>query len=316
MTASPTAPFPAVVAGRRTVAAEVIELTLRRRDEASLPPWEPGAHIDLVLDAHTVRQYSLCGGPADRTEYRIAVQRESGGRGGSRRVHDELRVGDSVMLREPRNQFRLEPAPGYLFIAGGIGITPLLPMIEAARRGGRDWRLFYGGRSRSTMAYFPELGQLDQVSVVPCDEHGLLDLPSIVATGPRGWLIYCCGPEPLLQAAERECARLPTGTLRVERFTPRTFDTTVDEPFTVELVGSGLELEVPADRRLLDVLFDAGVHVMTSCEEGTCGTCETAVLAGEPDHRDVILTPEEQAANDRMMVCVSRCRSPRLVLDL
>ncbi|WP_326837543.1 PDR/VanB family oxidoreductase [Amycolatopsis rhabdoformis] len=314
------AEFEMTVAGRRSVADGVVELVLRARPGEALPGWTAGAHIDLRLDPATVRQYSLCGPADDPSTYRIAVLREETGRGGSRRVHDEVHPGQTVVVGGPRNNFEFEKAPAYLFIAGGIGITPLLPMIEQAGREGADWKLAYGGRSRSTMAYLDELRSREsapgRVQAVPFDECGLLDLPALIAELPPEALIYCCGPEPLLAAVELATAGLAPGTLHVERFSAREIDAGEDLPFTVELAASGRTLEVPAERSLLDVLLEHGVDVLTSCEEGTCGTCETPVLAGEPDHRDSILTADEQAANDRMLVCVSRCRSARLVLDL
>jgi ferredoxin-NADP reductase len=305
----------ALVTQRRTVAAGVIELELQHPDGLPLPAWTPGAHIDLVLDADMVRQYSLCGNP-EEPAYRIAVLCEARGRGGSRRIHDQLRVGDSVRLRGPRNHFVLENAPSYLFVAGGIGITPLLPMIAQAERVGTHWSLNYGGRARSTMAYLDELEWLDagrdRVRIVPFDECGLIDLRGALASAPVGAHVYCCGPEPLLVAMQ-ECCKQP---LRTERFSPRIPGETVNTAFTVRLAATEVEIVVPADRSLLDVLSESGVDVLTSCEEGTCGTCATAVLGGIPDHRDSVLTEDERAAADRMLVCVSRSRSRLLVLDI
>ncbi|MEV6898947.1 PDR/VanB family oxidoreductase [Amycolatopsis sp. NPDC051372] len=311
--------FEAVVAGRRSVAEGVVELSLRRRDGAALPAWAPGAHIDLVLGDGLVRQYSLCGPLADASQYRIAVRRDDDGRGGSRQVHDTVGVGDVVVLRGPRNHFVLEDAPGYVFVAGGIGITPLLPMIEAARDANTDFRLYYCGRRRASMAYCGELARDERVTILPKDEEGPLRIDEILEDTPSAWPVYCCGPETLLAAFAQSCSAQSGRALRVERFTPVPVpgeQASEDHDFTVELAVTGGEVEVPADRRLLDVLWDSGVNVMTSCEEGTCGTCETAVLAGEPDHRDSVLSPEERAANDRIIVCVSRARSCRLVLDL
>ncbi|WP_326837525.1 PDR/VanB family oxidoreductase [Amycolatopsis rhabdoformis] len=309
--------YPTVVTGRRAVADGVVELELKRPGGTPLPPWAPGAHLDLVLDDTLVRQYSLCGPADDPACYRIAVRKDEAGRGGSRRIHDTLALGDVVVVRGPRNTFPLDPAPGYVFIAGGIGITPLLPMLEAARRAGTEFRLFYGGRSRESMAYREVLAGDHRVRLLPQDEAGPLPVDEILATAPHHWPVYCCGPEPLLAAVEHRCAEEPRRVLRVERFVPRTSaETDADRAFTVELAASGLELAVPADRRLLDVLLEAGVDVMTSCEEGTCGTCETAVLGGVPEHRDSVLTTDEQDAGDRLIVCVSRSRTPRLVLDL
>ncbi|BBG03685.1 MULTISPECIES: PDR/VanB family oxidoreductase [Pseudonocardia] len=305
-----------VVADKQTAADGVALLTLRRADGGELPAWEPGAHVDLVLGADLVRQYSLCGDPADRSGWQVAVLREQSGRGGSAHVHDVLAVGDTVAARGPRNHFPLLPSASYVFVAGGIGITPILPMLAAAQAAGADWRLVYGGRTRGSMA-FTELAERypGRVEIRPQDETGLLDLAGIIgAAADRP--VYCCGPEGLLGAVEKECAERGLA-VHLERFTPK--DGVLDGPrdaFEVELAGTGEVITVPADRSVLDVLEDAGVEVLSSCQEGTCGTCETGVLAGVPEHRDSLLTDEEQEAGDTMMICVSRSRSPRLVLDL
>ncbi|NUP77733.1 MAG: oxidoreductase [Nonomuraea sp.] len=302
-----------VVHAREQVAEGVVAVELRDPAGGRLPDWTPGAHIDLVL-GDLVRQYSLCGDPADRTTWRIAVLREPGGRGGSARAHDELHPGATVLTRGPRNHFRLRPAPRYLFIAGGIGITPILPMIAAV--GGARWRLAYGGRTAASMAFAGDLRAAhgDRVLLWPQDEHGLLDLDALLAEEPMDTLVYCCGPGPLLEAVEARCANRP---LHVERFTAEEAgDPVLAGAFEVELALSGLTLTVPQDRSVLEVVEEAGVHVLTSCGEGTCGTCETPVLAGVVDHRDSLLTPEERAANDVMFLCVSRAACPKLVLEL
>jgi ferredoxin-NADP reductase len=308
-----------VLDAKRVAADGVAVLTFREPSGAAVPPWEPGAHVDVVLGPDLVRQYSLCGDPSDRTRLDIAVLRETDGRGGSRYVHEQLPEQTTVRIRGPRNHFRLEPSPGYLFIAGGIGITPLVPMVAAAERAGSEWRLVYGGRSRSSMAFVDELQQRygDKVTVAPQDTHGLLDLASLLDTPRADTLVYCCGPEPLLTAVEERCAAWPAGALHVERFTPKSFGApALGESFEVELARSGQVLDVPPDRSVLEVVEDAGAQILSSCREGTCGTCETGVLAGIPEHRDSLLTAEERAANDTMFLCVSRSRGPRLVLDL
>ena len=310
--------LPLVVEERVDVSEGVVALTLTSRDGSELPAWEPGAHVDLVLADDLVRQYSLSGDPADRTSYRVGVLREPEGRGGSAAVHDTLRPGSRVEVRGPRNHFALVPSPRYVFIAGGIGITPILPMIRAAEAAGADWTLTYGGRTRSTMAFVDELARHgDRVTMWPQDEHGHLDLDRLLGTPADETLVYVCGPTPLLDAVEARCASWPRGALHLERFTAKEVGAPVlDEPFEIELARSGRVLEVPLDRSVVDVLDDAGVVVLTSCGEGTCGTCETTVLDGVPDHRDSVLTKEEQERNDCMMVCVSRSCTARLVLDL
>ncbi|MFG1858295.1 PDR/VanB family oxidoreductase [Actinomadura geliboluensis] len=305
------------VAAKESLAKDVVGLALVADGE--IPEWRPGAHIDLLLGDGLERQYSLCGDPADRTRLRIAVLRDPAGRGGSWHVHDRLAVGDEVGVRGPRNNFPLVPAPGYLFVAGGIGITPLLPMIEEARAEGVPWRLLYGGRTRSSMAFADRLLERGPASVQirPEDEHGLLDLGSALDAAPAGTAVYGCGPEPLLRAMQAAVAERPGLHLHLERFSAVEPDPdAVDTAFEVELRRSGRVLRVPAGTSLLDTLNEAGADIVFSCREGTCGTCETGVLDGVPDHRDSLLTDEEKAANDVMFPCVSRCLSRRLVLDL
>ncbi|GAA3162664.1 PDR/VanB family oxidoreductase [Blastococcus jejuensis] len=305
---------------RRTTGAEgVVVLDLRDPSAADLPEWSAGAHVDLHLPGGLTRQYSLCGDPADRSVWRIAVLREPESRGGSAHVHEGLGEGDEIAVRGPRNHFALEPSKRYVFIAGGIGITPILPMIDAAQAAGADWELHYGGRSLRSMAFLEALEEAtgSRVTLHPQDEVGLIDLDRLIGTPQPDTLVYCCGPEPLLLAVEQRCAAWPAGTLHVERFAPKD----VGEPvltgaFEVELAVSGLSLTVPPEKSVLQVVEEAGISVLSSCTEGTCGTCETTVLSGEVDHRDSLLTPAEQAANDTMFICVSRAACPKLVLEL
>ena len=304
---------PVIVADRTDVAAGVVQLELVDSGGAALPEWAPGAHVDLHLPGGHVRQYSLCGDPADRDRWQIAVLREPEGRGGSACVHDKVAVGDELVVAGPRNHFPLVDAPSYLFVAGGIGITPIRPMVAELERRGRPWRLVYGGRTRSSMAYLDDLARAGRpVDVRPQDEVGLLDLDAVLGGTPAEAAVYCCGPEGLLRAIEE---RVPADRLHLERFAPKPV-TGVDAPFEVTLAGSGRTLPVPAGCSILTALERAGVIVLSSCQEGTCGTCETGVLEGVPAHRDSVLTPAEQAAGDVMMICVSRAASPRLVLDL
>lgn len=307
-----------VVDCRTDEATGVVSLLLRHPGGGDLPTWEPGAHIDVLLNDDLVKQYSLCGNPADRRAWQIAVLREPAGRGGSAYVHDKLTEGTAVRVRGPRNHFALRPATRYLFIAGGIGITPILPMTAAAEAAGADWTLLYGGRTRSSMAFSSRLAEFgDRVRTAPQDEAGLLDLAALLDAPSSDTLVYCCGPEPLLDAVEERCRNWPTGALHVERFKARQANPdAASEGFELVLHRSGLTLTVPPDRSILETARDAGAQVLYSCTEGTCGTCETDILEGEADHRDSVLTPEEQAANETMMICVSRCRGSRLVLDL
>ncbi|WP_405542241.1 PDR/VanB family oxidoreductase [Streptomyces phaeochromogenes] len=307
-----------LVVERRDLAAEgVLALTLRHPLGEELPAWEPGAHIDVLLGPDLERQYSLCGDPADRHSWRVAVLREPDGRGGSAHVHGQLEAGDKVRVRGPRNHFALQPSPHYRFVAGGIGITPILPMLAEAEAAGAEWTLLYGGRTRNSMAFAEELSLYgDKVRVAPQDESGLLDLATELGTPQSDTLVYCCGPGPLLDAVEERCEAWPKGSLHVERFQPKVQETDADTEFEVVLERSGHTLTVPADVSVLDTVRSAGVEVLFSCTEGTCGTCETDVLEGTPDHRDSVLTDEEREAGETMLICVSRCGGKRLVLDL
>ncbi|TDD68038.1 oxidoreductase, partial [Actinomadura darangshiensis] len=238
-------------------------------------------------------------------------------RGGSAFVHDDLREGDRVSIGGPRNNFRLVPSERYLFIAGGIGITPLLPMVRQAEMLGIGWRLLYGGRSRTSMAFLDVLNAYGgKVTVVPQDEKGLLDLPAWLGEADPATKVYCCGPAPLLEAVEARCSAWPRGLLRTERFVARDYGAVRDEPFELRLERSGRSVTVRPGQSVLDAVGGMGVGVLSSCRQGLCGTCETPVLEGEPDHRDSILDDGERDAGDCMFVCVSRSRSDRLVLDL
>jgi len=289
------------VAARETVADGVVQLRLEGRD---LPGWEPGAHIDLVLPSGLVRQYSLCGDPADSSSYTVATRLVEDGRGGSREVHEQVRVGTELEVRGPRNRFPLVEAPGYVFVAGGIGITPVLPMLRALPDGA-DWRLLYAGRTRESMPFLAEIEELgaDRVSVVA----GLPDLDGELADVPEGAVVYCCGPEGLMAAVAE---RFPD--VRLERFAPRA--SAKGEAFELELRRSGRTLTVPADSTVLAAVRAELPNTLYSCEQGFCGTCQQRVLEGEVEHRDELLTDAERA--DSMLICVSRARSVRLVLDL
>lgn len=306
------------VAAKEMVADGVVTVALQAPDRGRLPDWTAGAHIDLVLPNGLVRQYSLCGDRWDPCTYRIGVLREVDGSGGSAYVHDRLQVGDLVGVGGPRNHFAMVPATHYLFIAGGIGITPLLPMVRQAEMVGADWSLLYGGRTRASIAFQPELAAYgDRVEIVPQDERGLLDLARHLAGVRPDSRVYCCGPPPLLGAVERACASMPAPVLRTERFTAKPLAVPArTEPFAVVLARSGREVVVGTDRSVLEAVRAAGTDVLSSCREGTCGTCETAVLEGIPEHRDSILTDADRDSHDAMFICVSRACSDRLVLDL
>jgi ferredoxin-NADP reductase len=306
------------VVGKTVVAEDVITLQLAAPSGGRLRDWTPGSHVDLLLPNGLTRQYSLCGDRRDPGTYRVGVLREPAGHGGSAFVHDELAVGDVVGVAGPRNNFPLVPSEQYLFVAGGIGITPLLPMIAQAELLGADWRLLYGGRRRASMAFLDDLAAYgDRVQIVPQDEYGLLDLPAFLGQPRPGIRIYSCGPAPLLAAMERACADWPPHTLRTERFVADETGAPVrTTPFEVELARTGGTVTVTPDMTIVDALGHVGVEVLTSCRRGVCGTCETTVLEGRPDHRDALLDADERDAADCMYVCVSRAISDRLVLDL
>ncbi|MED5814057.1 PDR/VanB family oxidoreductase [Mycolicibacterium sp. 050232] len=306
---------------REDSADGVVTLTLVDPSGAELPDWTPGAHIDLVMTPDLVRQYSLCGDTTNRYEWRVGVLLDPASRGGSEFVHNKLHEGTTVRVRGPRNHFGLAGAPRYEFIAGGIGITPMLPMIAAAEATGADWRLLYGGRTRSSMAYLDELSRYgDRVTVCARDEDGTFrsTLESVLAEAHPDTLVYCCGPEGLLTATEDGCKHWPADSLHIERFSAKAVEDTAEtlDSFEVECQRSGLTLTVPLGKTIYEVAEDAGLDVLGSCMEGVCGTCECDVLEGDPDHRDSVLNDSEKAAGQSIMICVSRSLSKRLVLDL
>lgn len=309
---------PLLVTRRETAADGVVQLRL---EGAGLAPWEPGAHLDLVLPSGLVRQYSLCGDPADRGAYTVAtrlIEAGQGGRGGSREVHERLVEGTEVVVRGPRNRFPLVEADAYVFVVGGIGITPVLPMLRALEAAGAPWRLLYGGRSRASMPFLDEIEKLgggDRVTVVADDEDGRPALDAFLSGAPQGTAVYCCGPEGLMTAVE---AALPPGcSLHLERFSPPAAGRSGgegDHAFELELRRSGRTVTVPADSTVLATVREELPNTAYSCAQGFCGTCQQRVLEGEIDHRDELLTDAER--DDSMLICVSRARGGRLVLDL
>jgi ferredoxin-NADP reductase len=310
-----------VVRSSRAVATDVVSLELAAADAAALPDWTPGAHIDLHLPSGLVRSYSLHGDGRDRGAYHVAVLNVPDGRGGSAEVHRLAAAGAAIRASPPRNAFALEPASHYLFLAGGIGVTPLLAMAREVARGQAPWTFVYGGRSRDRMAFLDALAALrgGRLQIIPQDEAGLPDLAAAFAALPAGAAAYCCGPAPMLAAALAAGARTrPDIPVRLERFAAAATerDPSADAGFEVELARSNITVTVPAGVSILDAVRAEIPGVMSSCQQGICSSCETAVLAGVPDHRDSVLTAKEHAANDYMMICVSRALTPRLVLDL
>ena len=295
----------------------ILSLTLEHPDGGDLPPWSAGAHVDLVFEGIGTAQYSLCG-PLGARRWQVAVLHRPEGRGVSRHVHRALRPGDRVRVGLPRNHFPLQPAPGYLFVAGGIGITPIRAMIEAADSIGTPWQLAYCGRSRAGMAFMDELeDRAGRVRVFPADEACRLPVGKLLAETAAAAEVYCCGPEGLIAAVQAESERLGRPAPHFERFSaaPAALQGE-NRRFSVVLARSGVTLEIGPGQSIADVLDARGVFVPTSCRQGVCGSCETRVCAGRIDHRDSILSEAEKERCDTMMVCVSRARDDRLTLDL
>ncbi len=297
-----------VVESVRPEAADVVGVTLRRPGGAPLPRWRPGSHLDVFLPSGRQRQYSLCGDPRDRYRYRLAVRRIADGDGGSLEMH-ALRAGEPLRIRGPRNAFPfVETAPSYLFVAAGIGITPLLPMAWAA---GARGRLVYLGRSRETMPFLAEVPP--GTDIRPDDETGTPDLPALLATAAPGAAVYVCGPPPVLDLAQRTLFALnPTASLHTELFSARPV---VDgRAFDITLARSGRTVRVGSTETALDAIRRVRPEAVFSCRQGFCGTCKTRVLAGEVEHRDLLLTGDERA--DHLLTCVSRSTGGALTLDL
>lgn len=306
------------IVARQAAADGVVSLTLADPSGKRLPDWTPGSHIDLVLPTGGTRQYSLCGDRWDPHTYRVGVLHEPKGRGGSAFVHRELAVDSMVAVGGPRNNFRLLPAQRYTFLAGGIGITAMLPMLRNAVMLGAEAQLIYLGRSRTTMAFLDELTEFgDRVVVLPKDEHGMANLPSLIGQPLPGTKVYACGPQRMLDAIEEHCRDWPVGSLRTEHFTAKEQgEPARKDAFEVELASSGLTVTVEPGTSVLDAIQSLGANVLSSCRTGTCGTCEVTILEGKPDHRDSILNETERATGTCMFPCVSRSCSDRLVLDL
>ena len=307
-----------VIAKRSLIPGKILELKLSPADKSEINTWEPGAHIELVLPSGIVRQYSLCGDPSDDF-YTIAVLKEDNSRGGSIEIHDEIQEGTELLVRGPKNHFKLEPGNLTVFMAGGIGITPLLPMMRLLSKQGKPWVLHYGGKSLAALAYLDALQLMgdNEISIYLKNETRRIPVSDIVSTLSTDDAIYVCGPETMISEVEKVGAE---AGIRVclERFGPAPGEKPElgGESFEVELARSAKVLTVPADTRLIDIVRTVVPSVPFSCEEGYCGSCETGVLEGVPDHRDSILSQEEKSNNDCMMICVGRSMTPRLVLDI
>lgn len=295
----------------------VLSLDFVAPDGGELPPFAPGAHVDLHLPDGTMRQYSLCGDPADRRTYRVGVREVEGGRV-SQAIHRDLRPGALMQVGVPRNTFPLVAAREYLFIAGGIGITPLLPMMRAAGAQGVPWTLLFCTRRAADAPFLAEAAALGGTVVVHAADNGTrLDVTARLRTAPQGTVLYCCGPAALMTAVEQATAGWPEGSVHFEWFSARgSLGTEGANGFQLVCAQSGMTLMVGADQSVLEVLNAAGIDVPCSCEQGVCGTCEVQILEGAADHRDSILSAGERAANKSMMTCVSRASGSRLVLDI
>lgn len=305
------------VSAIRYAAHETVLLDLERADGEPLPACEPGAHVTLHLPNGLVRQYSLVEHGAAPHRYVVGVKRDAASRGGSRYIHDQLRVGTMLPVEPPRNNFPLdEAAPHTVLVAGGIGITPLYCMARRLRALGRPFELHYAVRTRDDVAFARELAGWPELRLhVDAEAGRVLHVAAVVAAAPANAALYCCGPGPMLAAFEAATATLPPAQVHVEYFTPKQAAAN-SGGFSVELARSGRTIEVKTGTSLLEALRTAGVTVQSSCESGVCGACETKVLEGVPDHRDSILSEAERASNRTMMICCSGARSDRLVLDL
>ena len=298
-----------------TEAEDVVSVTLAAPHGTELPVWSPGSHLDVFLPSGQQRQYSLCGDPADRHHFRIAVRLIRDGGGGSREVHETLHAGGSLHVRGPRNAFRMVDASSYLFVAGGIGITPILPMVKAANERGIPWRMVYLGRTRDSMPFLSELEQCTTgvVEVRPDDEFGFPDIGDLLTRAKPGGATYVCGPPPVLDAARRLMSTMdPTGSMHTERFSAP--PVVGGKPFDVELLRSGITVSVGAEQSALAAIRREVPGIAYSCQQGYCGTCLVGVLSGGVEHRDNKLLESER--KDSMLICVSRSDGGPLVLDL
>ncbi len=306
----------------RLQASTIHSFELRSASETALPPFTAGAHVEVHMSEHLVRSYSLVNSPAETDRYVIAVNKDAGGRGGSIYMHDQVRVGQMLRISEPRNNFELaENAAHTVLIAGGIGITPLFSMISRMRQLDRPWTLHYCGRDRASMAYVREVQDLKRAGAdvhlhVDAENNGLLlSFAKVLEAAPVGSHYYCCGPKPMLAAFEEATCRLPPDHVHVEYFVAKDV-AAADGGYLVQLAKSGRTFPVLPGSTILNTLLDAGVDVGFSCMEGICGSCETKVVSGVPDHRDAVLSKSERDANDKMMICCSGSKTSTLVLDL
>jgi ferredoxin-NADP reductase len=309
----------ATVHAIRYEAQRVVSVELRPQPGSNFPDFDPGAHIDVCLPNGMVRSYSLCNSAEDKDLYVIGVLKVDSGRGGSRYMHEQLRVGATIEISKPRNNFPLhEGALHTVLIAGGVGITPILSMARRLRALGQSVELLYCARSRVEAAFVRDVEALGiDVKWHFNDEHGeRVDLFEFLATRRHDAHFYACGPTQMLDDFEHHCGELGLAQVHVERFAARNAPAETTKPYRVELSRSRRMLDVTPGKTLLQTLLDAGIEVSHGCKQGVCGACKTRVLAGEPDHRDTVLDASERGSNAVMTVCVSGCKSESLVLDL
>lgn len=314
--AGPDAKLQVRIQGATWLAPDIVSYELRRPDAGELPAFTAGAHIDLHLGNGLARSYSLLNPQDERYRYVIAVQKDRASRGGSTWVHERFRAGDIVPISVPRNNFPLDEAAEHsLFIAGGIGITPIMSMMRRLTSLGKPWQLVYCARTREAAAFADILQENVRFNFDGEPGGRMLDIAATVAAAPVNAHLYCCGPLPMLSAFESATAHLPRERVHVEYFTPKEA-AALEGGFSVALARSAREFEIPRGKTILDVLLEAGIEVQYSCMEGVCASCETAVLEGVPDHRDSVLTDRERAAGKTMMICCSGAKTKKLVLDL
>ncbi|MBD1549611.1 PDR/VanB family oxidoreductase [Roseibium aggregatum] len=305
------------VTRRRELTPDIAEFTLVAADGGALPAFTPGAHITVQTPSDAVRRYSLVGTGEEPDAYVIAVKREPESRGGSRSMHEQVQEGTELLIEPPENDFPLKDVPKYLLIAGGIGITPIYSMAQKLAEDGKAFSIIYCTRSPEQTAYreelqkaFPGKVKLHHDKGDPAKAYDFWDN----FAEPQTMHVYCCGPKPLMEEIKAVSGHWPEGRVNFEDFKPVEVVRADDHEFKVELARSGQTVTVPADKSILEALRENGFKTPSSCESGTCGTCKTRLLAGEPDHRDMVLMDEEKA--DTIMICVSRAKSGDLVLDL
>ncbi|CAN5305499.1 PDR/VanB family oxidoreductase [soil metagenome] len=313
-------PMPLRIERAYDVAEGIRSFELMQPDGSELPAFTPGSHVKVLTPSGAVRKYSLCNAPSERHRYVISVKRDDNGQGGSLSLHTDAHEGDALPTSKPDNAFEMVPsAKGYLFIAGGIGITPILSMIRSLDPDlPVPWKLVYMTRSAPTTAFIDELKAGEFAKNVRIHHDGgnpdnAFDLWPVLEK-PTAAHIYCCGPRPLMEAVRDMSGHWSSKNVHFESFNEGGGVRPDDKPFRLKLARTGLEVEVPVGKSILNVIREHGVKAASSCESGTCGTCRTALLGGEADHRDMVLMPDE--FDSQIMICVSRAKATELVIDL